>query len=78
MTVAAGRHFDSQHFARAADRQRSHRQTLRQSARHDFGRVNGRVTKFCEQRQATDVILVAVAEHERVEWANSVDIRQET
>ena len=32
----------------------------------DLGGVNRRVTKFGEERQTADMILVAVAEHERI------------
>jgi hypothetical protein len=77
MTVAARGHFDADHLSVAADWQRPQRETLRQSARHDFGRVNQRVTKFPEQRQTADVILVAVTEHERINRTKAIDIGQE-
>ena len=77
MTVAAGGHVDAEHLAGAANRQRPHDQIFRQSARHNFGGVNWRVTKFVEERQAADVILVTVAEHERVKRPHIFDVGQE-
>ncbi len=54
----------------AADRQRPHGDRLRQAARDDLGGVDRRIAELRQQRQAADMVPVAVAEDERVDPAD--------
>ena len=77
MAVAARLHRDAQHFGAATDGQRPHG-NVSQSARDDVSGVDRRIAKLRQQRQAADMVLVAVAQHQRVDVADVVDVRQQT
>ncbi len=74
VAVAAGRHRDAEHLGFPADRQFLHGDALRQSAGDDLGGVDRRIADFPEQRQAADVVLVAVAQNHRIDAADAVEV----
>ena len=77
VTVAAGLDRDAEHVAAAADRQRPTGDAVGQRAQNDLGGIDRRIAEFRQQRQPADMVPVAVAEHQRVDRADIVDVRQQ-
>ena len=77
VAVAAGLDRDAEHLAAAANRQRPPGDAIGQSRADDFGGIDRRIAEFRQQRQPADMVLVAVAEHQRVDRANIVDLGQQ-
>ena len=74
MAVAAGLDPDAEHLALAADRQRMDRAAGWQLLRRDLGREDRRVPDLREEREPADMVLVAVAEHQRIDAADVIEI----
>ena len=74
--VAAGGNGDAEHVGLAGDRQRPRGNGLGQTARDDLGRIDRRMAECRQERQAADMVFVAVAQNQRIDRADSGDVRQ--
>ena len=76
MAVASGLNRNAKHLAHPLDGQCACGETLGQSAGDDFGSVNRWITELCQKRQPADMVLMAVAEDQRVCWRDCGHIGQ--
>jgi len=76
MAVAAGENLDARNFTQTAHRQRPDVEPLGQIAADDGGSVDRRIAEPLQKREPADMVLVAVAEHQRIERTKVVDIGQ--
>ena len=76
MPVAAGGNGDAEHVGLAGDRQRPRGNGLGQTARDDLGRIDRRMAERRQERQAADMVAVTVAQNQRIDRADSGDVRQ--
>ena len=66
VAIASGFERNAEHLGRAADWQRARLDFTGQALRHDLGGIDRRIAELGEERKTADVILVAVAEDQRV------------
>ena len=76
MAVAPGLDRNAEHVGCAADRQWTSGNGLGQSPRDRFGGIDRRIAEFRQEGETADMVLVAVAQDDRVHRREPRDVRE--